>query len=950
VASQEDIESQLISIVRQLLVESNSAYGQRKISLDLSLERHLGMDSITRAELHRRIEKGFGIHLSVQLVAQAETLNDIKRAIGASSIAHLSRPVANEYHHHVAGKMADVSHVKTLVEVLMVHTNKTPEQMHIYYIDENDNHESVSYQKLLSSSLRIANSLIRRGLKPGDTVAIMLPTKPEFFYTFFGVLLARGVPVPIYPPFRRYQLEAYVQQEAKILGNASVRILVTFEQAQRLSQSLSSFVPSLKEVVTTEMLVKEQDTPLDLVAMAEDPALIQYTSGSTSAPKGVFLTNNNLLSNIRAFGRAIGFSADDIVVSWLPLYHDLGLIGNWLGSLYHGAPLILFSPLTFLTRPEKWLWTIHYHRATLSAGPNFAYELCVRKIEPAKIEGLDLSCWRLAVNGAEAILPKTLERFSLKFAPYGFKKSSILPVYGLAENTVGLTIPPINRGPLIDIIERHAFENQKHAIEIKAHDKRETMEFVSCGKPLEGHEIRIVNNHDEILPERHVGFLQFRGPSSMKGYYNNALATTEVYHNGWWDSGDLAYIAHGEVFIVGRTKDTIKKAGRNLYPSEMEELTAEIPGVRGGAVVAFGISDKEQGTEKVIIVAETAIIDGEKKHLLKDDISEKISRILDIVPDQIVLLPPRSIPKTSSGKLQRSLCKAMYLEGKLTRHRSPIWLQVAKFSVNTVALKAYHLFNNILKLLYTLYLVFFTSFGVLITWIAVKITPKNAARIAKLISGALFMLGFCPIIIRNKYNLSTVQPMIFVANHSSYVDAILLTGILPTFTRFIAKQELFSTNVLKDILKGLKHLSVNRLDFYHGLEDTKKIEAILKEGESILVFPEGTFSYASGLRPFKLGAFKMAADTNIAICPIAIKGTRKILRDGTYLLRPGKIEITVGEPIFAKGKEWQDVMDIKNQVREFMLKYCGEPSLDFIVANKVAGLKPSNNTQDKEYS
>ena len=268
----------------------------------------------------------------------------------------------------------------------------------------------------------------------------MQPTNPGFFYTFAGVLLANCIPVPIYPPLRPHQIEAYAKQEAKILRNAEVRMLVTFHEAEHLSKLLRAFIPSLKHVTTVNSLLKNDEKASFFGAKADDFALIQYTSGSTSAPKGVLLTHQNLLSNIRTFGEFGHMNHQDVLVSWVPLYHDLGLIGMWLSSLYHGIPLVVMSPLTFLTRPERWLWAIHYHRGTISGGPNFAYELCIRKIEPEQIEGLDLSSWRAAVNAAEAIQPKTMERFTEKFAPYGFKPEAYRPAYGLAESTVCLTV------------------------------------------------------------------------------------------------------------------------------------------------------------------------------------------------------------------------------------------------------------------------------------------------------------------------------------------------------------------------------------------------------------------------------------------------------------------------------------------------------------------------------
>lgn len=337
------------------------------------------------------------------------------------------------------------------------------------------------------------------------------------------------------------------------MQSAQVRILITFSRAEVLSHMLRTFIPSLKEVATVKNLKSRTENFSPVIVEPSDPALIQYTSGSTGDPKGVLLSHENMLSNMRAIGKALPIKQTDIVVSWLPLYHDMGLM-SWLGSLYFGIPLTLMSPITFLARPEKWLWAIHYHRATLSGGPNFAYELCAKKIPAKDLEGLDLSSWRFAFNGAEAINPRTLERFYKKFSPYGFKLEAFAPVYGLAESTVGLAFPPVTRAPRIDKVQRAPFEKENKAIPVKSSDEKNALEFVACGIPMPLHEIQIADDNGNVLPERHIGNIQFRGPSAMQGYFNNPAATQKTYRHGWWDSGDLGYLADKEIFIIGRKK------------------------------------------------------------------------------------------------------------------------------------------------------------------------------------------------------------------------------------------------------------------------------------------------------------------------------------------------------------------------------------------------------------
>jgi fatty-acyl-CoA synthase len=925
--TEHDIEEQLIALTQQLLIESGSPHSHRKITLNASLQRHLGIDSLSRAELFQRIEKQFSIQLSDKFIIEAETLKDIADAIYSATPMQKKHPrdqsKRTAHHLHV-----DLSAATTLIDVLVTYATEAPDRPHIYMLDDNGHEEIITYKKLFTQSLRVAGALLKHGLKPGDTVAIMQPTTPRFFYTFFGILLAGCVPVPIYPPLRPQQIEAYAKQEAKILRNAEVRLLVTFQQAEKISQLISAFVPSLKAVVTADMLLQNYDEAPVHAAKEDDSALIQYTSGSTSTPKGVLLTHQNLLANIRAFGQAVQLQPSDATVSWLPLYHDLGLIGFWLGSLYYSMPLNAMSPLVFLNRPEQWLWAIHHHRATISGAPNFAYELCVRRIDPASIEGLDLSSWRIAANGAEAIQPKTLARFTEKFAPYGFKAEAFLPVYGLAESTVGLATAPPGRAPWIDRIDRPAFEAKQQAI---LTTDEHGLEFVSCGPPLPGHEVRIVDDADQVLDERHIGYLQFRGPSNMQGYYNNPEATQAIYHDGWLDSGDMAYLADGEVFITGRKKDMIIKAGRNLYPTEIEELAAQVPGIRKGCVIAFGISDAQNGTEKLIVVAETTEASLQQREMLAEQITDTITTALDIAPDHVVLVAPRVIPKTSSGKLQRSACQKAYLEGRLAKHGLPTWLQISKLSIGWAAIKLWSAIAAIGKIFFTLYTALILIVTVIPLWILIQVLPRHlAAKLCRWWARLLFFVCFCRLRITGKDNLTSQNPVVYTANHSSYIDSLLLMAILPTTARFVGKQELVHAPIIRTFMQRLGYLAVDRLDASKGIENTQPIETALREGNSIMIFPEGTFTYAIGLRPFKLGAFKAAVDTMRPICPIAIQGTRQILRDCEYWLRPKTIHITIGTPLLPEGDDWQEMIRLKNLAHAEIAKHCGEPTLDLI--------------------
>lgn len=926
----QDIEDQLLSITRQLLVDLEHQRALNVVSMSADLQRELGIGSVEKAELLHRTEQAFNIVLPEILLTEAESLQDLANAVKKANPL-LQRPLGA----HVPvlnASMIDPLSAKTLVDLLYQYGTQEPNRPHIYLHDSHGEEDIISYGKLLESASAVAQGLLQRGLSSQQTVAIMLPTSHEFFSAFFGVLLAGGIPVPIYPPFRANLIEEYIKHETKILTNAMTHTLITFPAVSTLSNVLRQYVGCLQHITTVSELSIAQDLiPLPTLNN-HDVALIQYTSGSTGDPKGVQLSHANLLNNIRCIGQVLKIQPTDVVVSWLPLYHDMGLIGTWLGSLYYGVPITIMSPITFLTHPEKWLWAIHYHRGTISAAPNFAYELCLSKISEKKLVGLDLSSWRFAFNGAEAIYPRTLDRFIKKFSPYGFKATSLAPVYGLAENSVALTIPDLGKEPTIDRVDR-AIMDETNIAKPSIPNTKNIHEFVSCGKPIPGHAIRIVDDQDNELPERYVGHLQFQGPSAMQGYFQNRTATEAAYHNGWWATGDLGYLADDNLYITGRAKDVIIKSGRNIYPQEVEDIVEQVAGVRKGRVIAFGTADKRKGTEKLIIVAETHERNKDLQDALQAAIIERVATTIGIPPDEVITAPPETITKTSSGKLQRNACKKAYEQGRLIHRHRPMILQMSKLIVTMIAKKCLGYFSTIIKLIYTTYLFSVIAVCLLPMWGSIMILPYKAASHAmKYWSRLIFILLGCPIKVSGKKFLKLKQPMIFVSNHASYVDSLLLIAVLPAGVRFVGKKEILNGAVLRSFVKHLRYLTVDRLDFLNSLQDMGQIKSSLDEKNSILIFPEGTFTSSKGLLPFKLGAFKLAAETHIPLCPIALRGTRTMLTGSNKLFSPSFLRIWVGEPIMPESEEFNEAIRLRAVLKQQISEHCGEGTLHLVRA------------------
>ncbi|HEY9421587.1 MAG TPA: AMP-binding protein, partial [Thermoanaerobaculia bacterium] len=663
-------------LVRELQPQRQS---WRSLTLDASLERDLGLDSLGRVELLARLERSFGARLPEELLGSAETPRDLLQSLLVANPTASGAPAILDLPEE-AGEAAP-ERTRTLLEVLEWHAERHPERRHVLYYPGDGEPEELTYGGLVRRARAVASGLARMGVGPGQAVGIMLPTGLEYFAAFFGVQLAGGIPVPLYPPVRKSQIEDHLRRQAGILETAGAVVLIAFPEVLSLARLLRSQLPGLRKVTTVvELSAGPEDTGLPLVR-PEDVAFLQFTSGSTGNPKGVVLTHSNLLANLRAIGHGADIRPDDVCVSWLPLYHDMGLIGCWMGTLYFGLPLVLMSPLTFLARPSRWLWAIHRHRGTLSAAPNFAYELCASKVQDEEIEGLDLSTWRVAFNGAEPVIPEAVRRFTGRYARHGFKAAAMTPVYGLAENSLAVSFSPADRPPLVDAVEREPFQRSGRAVPA-APDDSHALRFVSVGIPVPRHEIRIVDDAGREVGERQQGRLEFKGPSATSGYFRNPEATAKLVRGEWRDSGDLAYVAGGEIYLTGRVKDVIIRGGRNLYPHELEGAVGEVPGVRKGCVAVFGSPDPATGTERLVILAETRERDGEALERLRQAVQDVAVDLLGTPADEVVLAPPNTVPKTSSGKVRRASSREIYESGAVGRQGAALGWQLARLALS----------------------------------------------------------------------------------------------------------------------------------------------------------------------------------------------------------------------------------------------------------------------------
>ncbi|MDD5249834.1 MAG: AMP-binding protein [Rhodocyclaceae bacterium] len=926
-----DAAAQLLALVTQLRDETHAARLQ-PVTLDSRLEGELGFDSLARAELLMRVERDFGCRLATELLATVETPRDLLDAVlraqerpaapalAAPSGAAAASPDRDE------GAAAPAS-AATLVDVLEWHAAHQPERIHIVTLGSAGD-GAISYGALWRRAHAVAAGLQARGFAPNEAAAIMLPTCAEFFPSFFGVLLAGGVPVPIYPPARPSQLEDHLRRHAAILANAGASVLITFAAAALPARLLRGQADCVREIVIAAELVADERLPQRVAVRPEQLAFLQYTSGSTGNPKGVMLTHANLLANIRAMGAVAGVSGRDSFVSWLPLYHDMGLISAWLSSLTFGMRFAVMSPLDFLAAPERWLWAIHHQRGTLSGAPNFAYELCVKRIADEQLAGLDLSSWRIAFNGAEPVNADTMARFAARFSRWGLRPQALAPAYGLAECSVALSLT-VNRGLLVDRVRRRDFSAGGAALPAPD-DEPDALRFVACGRPLPGHGIRIVDAAGKELPERREGRLQFRGPSATAGYYRNAAATRALLVAGdWRDSGDYAYLADGEVFPTGRAKDIIIKGGRNFYPQELEEAVGKIPGIRQGNVAVFASADPASGSERIVVAAETKAADKAMQERLRAAIHEQALAVLGVPADDVVVSHRHIVLKTSSGKLRRAASRELYEKGGAAAPRA-VWLQVLRLALAGVAPGARRLWHAARGLAYGAWawLVFAALVGP--AWLAVVLMPRPALAWAAARGAARLALAATGVrlAVTGREHLAGSGPRVLAANHASYLDGLVLVAALPYRQwRFVAKRELMDQFFARHFLAALGCQFVERFELRQGVTDAQRIGASIAAGHAPVFFVEGTFTRVPGLRPFRMGAFVVAAQSGVPVLPVALRGTRDLMRDGTWMPRHGAIALDIGAPIAPSGSDWAAAVRLRDATRAEILRHCGEADL-----------------------
>jgi fatty-acyl-CoA synthase len=529
------------------------------------------------------------------------------------------------------------------------------------FVDRAENATWFGWAEVRGRALTVCGGLQALGIERGDRVALVFPTGIDFFAALFGALLAGAVPVPLYPPARLGRTEEYLRRTARMLERSGARLVLA---EPRLRRMLGGAVEPALGCRAVDDLPQETARPVE--ASPADLALVQFSSGTTVDPKPVALSHRAVAAQAEILA---GFWPDtperrQSCVSWLPLYHDMGLIGCVFPALARDASLTLFAPELFVARPALWLRTLSRYRATISPAPNFAYGLCLIRVSDADLEGVDLSGWQTALNGAESISPAVMRAFCERFAPWGFRPEAMTPVYGLSEAALAVTFSDLSRPYRVT-----RFDREELAREGRARVSAAGREIVSVGRPVPGFRLRIVDpdgRDPRDLPAGNVGQIWIQGPSLMDGYLGDPEATELALRDGWLDTGDLGFLHGGELYLAGRARDAVILRGRNHAPEEIERAVDEVPGLRAGSAVAVSwLPEDAPGEVLALFVEATREATPEELAALPDACREAVLGATGLAVDRLEILAPGALPRTSSGKLRRGETLRLYLAGEL---------------------------------------------------------------------------------------------------------------------------------------------------------------------------------------------------------------------------------------------------------------------------------------------
>jgi len=552
--------------------------------------------------------------------------------------------------------------MKTLPQVLLDAYRNSPEQVCIHLLYSAKPEETITYRQLIEGACAYANQLARAGVKPGEVVILILEHGEALLYGFFGAILQGAIPSIM--PFLTEKLSPEHYRTAltalfEIVTPAGVITSQAF--APEVTQASTREVP--RAVLLSEQISTQGPGGLTSLAgfqrMADEIVLLQHSSGTTGLQKGVALSHQAVFNQLKSYTKAIRLTREDTVVSWLPLYHDMGLIAGFILPILCRVPLVLMSPFDWVRAPQRLLRAVSDYHGTLTWLPNFAYNFCAQKIRPSQLDGVDLTTWRAVINCSEPMHWSSHEKFLERFQPFGLRSDALATCYAMAETVFAVTQGGIESQVTVDEIDSRALTTQQMAS--PSSNKEHAIKMLSAGPPIENTRLRVLDSRGRDLPERHIGEIAIHSDCMLNGYFNRPDLTEKAFMDNWYLSGDLGYVANGELYITGRKKDLIIVGGKNIYPQDLERLAGDLPDVHPGRVVAFGVFNDSIGTEEVVLIAESDERDHDRRQLIAELIRQRVTRGSDVALRYVQVVDRNWLLKTSSGKIARSANRDKYL-------------------------------------------------------------------------------------------------------------------------------------------------------------------------------------------------------------------------------------------------------------------------------------------------
>ena len=552
----------------------------------------------------------------------------------------------------------------TTVPVVLYQTLQEEPDRLALILQSPDGDQAITYADLICGALGYANSLECAGVRRNEPVILLLQHGRPLIEAFFGAILHGSIPTIM--PFLTEKLspERYRQSLVALIEITKPVVIITYpdfaDEVTRVRKEGDSIRCVLLWTEVEPAADLSWETLGGMDSEPEDIVLLQHSSGTTGLQKGVALSHQSVLCQLKAYGKSINMTRDDIVVSWLPLYHDMGLIAGFILPILLRSKLVLMSPFDWIRAPYRLLSAISQYNGTLSWLPNFAYNFMARKVRDRDLENVDLSSWRAVINCSEPMRWKSQEDFYNRFSIYGLKRQALATCYAMAENVFAVTQGGIESPVVVDEIDRRSLLEGQIAVPAKEAD--EAIKMLSAGQPIDGTSVRVLGVDGKDLPDRHVGEIGLQGDCLLSGYYNRDDLTEKTFIDDWYITGDLGYLVDGELFVTGRKKELIIVGGKNVFPQDLEELAMDVEGVHPGRVVAFGLFNEDIGTEEIGVIAEVDVAENDTRVKIAREIRDQISRGTDVTARYVLTVDRGWLIKTSSGKIARGANRDKYLQ------------------------------------------------------------------------------------------------------------------------------------------------------------------------------------------------------------------------------------------------------------------------------------------------